>query len=319
MTPSRSVAVAGCLLAFLAGCSFAMSSPAYRPPDPPRCHATRAAPIADSIVAIGVGGTATLTALTTYLRDDCPDADNAGENWCHNLDDVVYLTAALLMIPTAVYTGAAVVGFRRAGRCREAMAEHERRRAIRASHAGHGARVLLVAALGPSRSNVERALLAGEPIDHHWLTPQEFDERVSDGRDFGRYAVIVLVNHDPLRLPSPPLPVMTFRVGGAGAPIPPKQSMPSVRVDQVGTGHPALRGVSLVGATLETVSSLAVDPSKDHVALAAEGPHVVIAATSSADGRVIACGFDPERTAWARGSAFAAFVHAAVDWLADGQ
>jgi hypothetical protein len=89
-----------------------------------------------------------------------------------------------------------------------------------------------------------------------------------------------------------------------------------VRVDEVKADHPAVHRARLIGVNLETVSALAVDPTKGEVALAAAGPHVVVAAASSVDGRVIACGFNPEKTGWARSRAFGSFVHAAVDWLA---
>ncbi len=268
-------------------------------------------PVADAIAA--TAGAATAIYLASLpSTGDCSDVENGQ---CGMLDGLFYLGAALVLIPTAIYTGAAVVGFKRTGRCREALAEYDRAlRAQAARTAGTDARVLLVAALGSSRSHLERVLLALE-IDYDWLTPREFDRRVASGSNL-RYPVIILVDHDPRALPPPPVNLLAFRAGGRHAPFRVRQRLPLVRIDQVKRDHPALRGVGLIGPDLETVSALAVDPTKGEVALAAAGPHVVIAARSSVHGRTIACGFDPEESSWARSAAFASFVRAAVDWLA---
>jgi hypothetical protein len=317
-TSWRAAVVAVGSISLLTSCSFALSGPpsSHRPPDPPDCDVSRFVPIADTLVAAAAGASGIAVAVAASL-DDCAESDD--EQACAQGHGIAGFVIALLLIPTAIYTPAAMVGFQRTGRCRDAMAEYERRRAVRAPLIGprstNGARVLLVARLGSSRSQLERALLAGAPIDYDWLTPREFDERVAS-HSLGRYPVIVLVDHDPPTLPPPPINLLAFRARGPDAPFRARQTLASVRIDQVKTDHPALRGVALIGANLETVSALAVDPTKGEVALAAAGPHVVIAATSSQDGRVIACGFDPEKTVWARSVAFGPFVHAAVDWLA---
>jgi len=305
--PGRPAVLAAISL-LLASCSFTLSGPPspYRRPNPLDCDVSRAAPIADTIAATA-GVTSAIYLSAVPSMQDCDDVERSED--CHMLDGLFYLGAALILIPTAIYTGAAVVGFNRTSSCREAMTEYER--------PDEDVGVLLVAELGSSRSRVERALRAGR-IAYDSLSPQDFDIRVA-ADELGHYSVIVVVDHDPRALPPPPINVLAFRSEGADAPFRLTQALPSVRVDHVDKDHPALRGVDLVGSKLEAVSALTVDPARNQVALAATGPHVVIAARSTVDGRTLACGFDPEETSWAGSAAFTSFVHAAVMWLARGE
>ena len=123
MTPLRRVTVL-LALAFVGtvlspSCSFVISGPPdpYRPEEPPRCQTSRLAPTAD---AVGAGVFATLGTSIFLFESSCNDPNNAN---CPTTGERAKV-GAVLFVPAAFYTIAAVVGYNKTGRCREAGRQH---------------------------------------------------------------------------------------------------------------------------------------------------------------------------------------------------
>jgi hypothetical protein len=120
----RAVVASLCVLALASGCSFLLDGPPSpnRPTQPPRCDGSGGAPLFDSIFAAGAAAGSVALLITPSVA--CSSSDHN----CHELDGPFYLGGLLLLIPTAVYTGAAAVGFDKTCRCRAAIAQYDRHR-----------------------------------------------------------------------------------------------------------------------------------------------------------------------------------------------
>lgn len=110
----------------LAACSFGTSGPpdGYRPDvaAPPDCTTSRTAPVLDTVGAglFGVAGIA-------YIAAPCGEGDHGGTD--QTCEAVTSLIGVVLLVPAAIYTIAAISGYGKTGRCRDAMRAHEEHRA----------------------------------------------------------------------------------------------------------------------------------------------------------------------------------------------
>ncbi len=118
----RSTALAA-LAALTTSCSFFISGPdpESHPEYPPACTTSRIAPAVDTVGATSFGLLSALLAAAVFTFE-C-DSRNAD---CHDNEGAGVLLVGAIATPALIYGGAAVSGFSKTSRCRQAMEEHRR-------------------------------------------------------------------------------------------------------------------------------------------------------------------------------------------------